>query len=233
MMTRFAALLAATCLLALVAACRTTPAGGPATSTVKPSPVGAGLSPAPTTTPAAPPTDGTPAPDDGQATQPVDDTSVEGGPTPTSESSPWPYTTPLPPSVPTLLDGTYTKVNPSTATPVPCRRCPDWLPEGGLWRLRFDRGVFRIAHATTGWRTVGSFTISGDQLLLFNDPTCHLEVGEYTWSLEEGLLRLEVIDDACAIALRAKNLTEQPWSACQPPNQEAAVSDHWPKPPGC
>ena len=28
-------------------------------------------------------------------------------------------------------------------------------------------------------------------------------------------------------------LTKQPWLSCQPPNPEAAISDHWIRPPGC
>lgn len=156
-----------------------------------------------------------------------------GLPSPTIESSPFPYTTPLPPPVRTALDGRYVKLDPIPGTPTPCRRCPDWKPEGGEWLLRFDQGVFRISHAVTGWRTVGSFTVSGDRLVLFNDPTCHREIGTYTWKLERGALTLEVVEDTCAIGLRAKNLTAMPWNACQPPNTEAAVTDHWPRPAGC
>ena len=62
------------------------------------------------------------------------------------EKQPHPYTTPLPESSPTVLDGTYAKIEPKEGTPVPCRRCPDYLPEGGVWRLHLDRGVYRIYH---------------------------------------------------------------------------------------
>lgn len=132
--------------------------------------------------------------------------------TATLESTPFPYTTPLPPLIPTLLDGIYTKFDPRPGTPVPCRRCPDYLPSGGEWRLQFDRGIYRISYAVTGWRSVGSFSISGDQLVLFNDPTCHKEVGVYKWKLDRDVLTLEVIEDPCAIELRAANLTNQPWT---------------------
>jgi hypothetical protein len=154
-------------------------------------------------------------------------------PTPTVQSSPYPYTTPLPPPTPTLLDGLYTKLDPKEGTPVPCRRCPDYAPEGGIWTLYLEKGLFRVFHTVTGWRSVGSFTVSGDRITLFNDPTCHQEVGLYAWTLEAGALTLKVIEDKCAIGLRAMNLTRQPWAACRPPSLEAAVSDHWQMPLGC
>lgn len=133
------------------------------------------------------------------------------GATPTLESTPFPYTTPLPPLVATPLDGVYRKIDPTPGTPVPCRRCPDYLPAPGEWRLQFDRGIYRIYYTGTSWRSVGSFTVDGDRLLIFNDPTCHELVGAYTWRLDGDMLTLEEIDDPCAIDLRALNLTTQPW----------------------
>ena len=35
-----------------------------------------------------------------------------------------------------------------------------------------------------------------------------------------------VIDDDCAIKLRALNLMEVPWNSCQPPGIEAANTEH-------
>jgi hypothetical protein len=46
-------------------------------------------------------------------------------------------------------------------------------------------------------------------------------------------LILNLAEDNCAIGLRAINLTKLPWLSCQPPNREAAITDHWPKPAGC
>jgi len=132
--------------------------------------------------------------------------------TPTSESTPFPYTTPLPPLVATPLDGVYTKIDPTPGTPVPCRRCPDYLPAPGEWRLQFDRGIYRIYYTGTSWRSVGSFTVDGDRLTIFNDPTCHEQVGTYTWKLDGDTLTLQEIDDPCAIHLRALSLTTQPWT---------------------
>jgi hypothetical protein len=152
---------------------------------------------------------------------------------PTSQSSPYPYTTPLPPPVATELDGIYAKIDPKQGTPVPCKRCPDYAPEGGAWHLSFDKGIYRVFHVPTGWRSVGSYTVSGNQVTLFNDPVCSDGVGMYRWIVENGELTLQEVKDSCAIHLRAANLTRQMWSSCEPPNVEAAVTDHWLKPAGC
>jgi len=149
------------------------------------------------------------------------------------QKTPFPHTAPFPPRVRTALDGTYTKFDPKKTPPVPCRRCPDYAPEGGIWRLNLDNGIFRIFHELTGWRSIGSFVVDGNRVQLFNDPCCIEVTGSYTWTLKEGRLRLHVIQDECAIGLRAKNLTKLPWMSCQAPSMEAGFSGHWDKPPGC
>ena len=149
------------------------------------------------------------------------------------QRTPFPYTMPLPPAKATSIDGTYTKFEPKEIPPVHCRRCPDYAPEGGIWKVNFSKGVFRIFHTVTGWKDMGSFILSGDQLILGNDPVCHEIIGVYQWKLEEGKLILNVIEDKCAIGLRAMNLTKLLWLSCRPPNLEAATTDHWPKPHGC
>jgi hypothetical protein len=157
------------------------------------------------------------------------------------QTMPHPYLLPLPTPRRTSLDGTYNKVELKETPPVHCLRCPDYAPEGGIWKLNLDKGTFRIIHEMTGWKSIGSYVVTRDrwtsgapdQLLLFNDPTCPDAIGLYTWRLDEGNLILEAIDDTCAIYLRAMNLTNLPWMSCQPPNIEAGITDHWPKPPGC
>ena len=149
------------------------------------------------------------------------------------QRSPFPYVLPLPEPRPTVVDGTYTKSVVAPAERVHCLRCPDYAPEGGLWKIRFDKGTFRIIHAETAWKSIGTFIVAGDRLLLANDPNCIDTIGLYTWRLEEGQLYLEAIDDPCAIKLRGLNLTQQPWRACRPPTIEAAITEHWPKPEGC
>jgi len=86
----------------------------------------------------------------------------------------------------------------------------------------------------TGWRSMGSYTVAGDRIAFFNDPVCPEFVGTYTWKLAEGKLTFQVIEDRCSASiLRAMNLTNLPWLSCQPPSTEAAITGHWPKPPGC
>jgi hypothetical protein len=149
------------------------------------------------------------------------------------QHTPVPWTTPLPPLEATVLDATYVKVNPRLATPFPCKRCPDYALEGGLWKFSLKEGVFRIYYTMNGWRSLGSYTVSGDRLYLFNDPYCNLDTGLYSWKLEDGELRLTEINDPCSQGLRAANLTDQPWLSCKPPTTEAKITDHWQKPTGC
>jgi hypothetical protein len=149
------------------------------------------------------------------------------------ERTPVAWTTPLPPLEPTVLDATYVKINPRLATPFPCRRCPDYALEGGLWKFSLSRGIFRIYYIMNGWRSLGSYNVSEDRLYLFNDPYCNWDTGVYTWKLEDGALILTEIDDPCSQGLRAANLVDQPWLSCIPPNVEVMITDHWQKPKGC
>jgi len=149
------------------------------------------------------------------------------------QRQPFPYRRELPAPERTSMDGTYTKLDPKKDPQVPCRRCPDYAPEGGIWKIQFDKGTFRIIHMSSGWKSIASFTLEGDRLLLFNDPVCHETTGIYAWKAEEGQIVFRAIEDECAIRLRALNLTKQPWLSCRPPNTEAATTGHWPEPPGC
>ncbi len=149
------------------------------------------------------------------------------------ERRPFAYTAPLPAPEVTAVDGTYAKTEARESEHVHCLRCPDYLPESGVWKLFLDRGVFRIYYPTTGWRSIGSYRVEGERLIVFNDPNCPDVTGTYRWERDERRLSLAAVDDSCSIGLRAANLTSVPWEACRPPNQEAGVTDHWPKPEGC
>jgi hypothetical protein len=146
---------------------------------------------------------------------------------------PYPHTAPLPPQVATPLDGRYVRFDPRTQERVPCRRCPPYPPEGGAWVLEFDRGVFRVYHPRTGWRTLGSYSVDGDRVTLFNDPQCHRAVGNFAWVHTDDGLHFRLLEDDCELGTRAKNFTAQAWESCQPPNHEAGVTGHWPLPEGC
>lgn len=150
------------------------------------------------------------------------------------QKTPVAYGTPLPAPVPSALDGTYAKLDPSWPQWWLCKRCADYRDAGGLWKVQFDRGVMRIFYEITGWKGIASFTVSGDRLTIFNDPWCPDETGQYTWVLENGQLNLSVIKDACSFGLRAKNLTKQPWPSCSPPDEAADNADaEWQSPVGC
>ena len=148
------------------------------------------------------------------------------------EREPYPYTIPLL-SKQTVLDGTYVKKAKKEGEIVPCRRCPDWIPYPGIWKLNLNKGTYRIYHEATGWKNIGTYIVADNRIILANDPCCIKGVGVYEWKFEERELIFKVIDDDCAIKLRALNLTEVPWNSCQPPNIEAAITEHWPKPRGC
>ncbi len=149
------------------------------------------------------------------------------------QKEPYPFSTPLPLQNNTPIDGFYAKVESKEGTPVPCKRCPDYLPEGGVWKLHLDQGAYRVFHEYTGWRSLGSFALDGDHLTLFNDPTCPHTTGHYTWQMHDNALTLDIIEDDCQVNRRARTFANIPWPACQPKDTEAAISDHWPKSPGC
>jgi hypothetical protein len=142
--------------------------------------------------------------------------------------TPVPYSSPLPSSDKTPLDGTYTYFDPNPPQWWVCLRCADYRPGGGIWRMQFDRGIMRIYYEVTGWRSLASYTVSGDLLSLFNDPYCKDMTGEYKWKLADGKLGLEVVDDPCSFQLRGKNLSGGTWVAC--PADEATNTE---QPRGC
>jgi len=146
---------------------------------------------------------------------------------------PYPFARPLPPPEVTGIDGTYVKVEASGQVHWPCRRCPDFKPEDGLWRVSFGRGVFHIYYPTGDWASTSSYAVSGDRLELFNDPSCIDVIGRYLWRLDRGQLVLTVEDDPCAIELRAWNLTNLPWHSCALPGDESSEADTWHPPEGC
>lgn len=130
------------------------------------------------------------------------------------EQTPVAYTTSLPASVATPLDGTYAKIDQSQPQWWLCLRCADYRPAGGIWKLQFDKGVMRIYYEVTGWKSIASYEVVGERLTLFNDPYCHNEVGEYTWRIEDGNLKLDAVQDSCSFELRPQNLSAQPWVNC-------------------
>jgi hypothetical protein len=185
-----------------------------------------------TSAPAPIPSKATPAPTNSPENEPATPTPVDRW-SELAQRTPYPYSTPLPAAETTVLDGIYTKADPRQADHIPCKRCPAYPPGGGVWKLSLDKGIFRVYHQLTGWVTIGSFAVAGDQIEFFNDPHCFQDTGVYRWRLDDGSLTLTTVEDDCGVYLRAQNLEAFPWESCQPPSTEAAITNHWPVPPGC
>lgn len=149
------------------------------------------------------------------------------------QRTPYPYIIPLADDIPTVVDGVYVKLETKATPPIPCRRCPDYKPEGGFWKLSLRRGVYRIFYEPGGWKSIGTFLIIGDRILLVNDPVCPALTGVYRWRLKDGNFIFSTVEDRCSAGLRAQNFSNLPWQSCIPPSIEAAGSDHRPKPDGC
>lgn len=143
----------------------------------------------------------------------------------------YPFTTPLPPAESSPIDGTYVKFDPKVATPIPCRRCPDYMNEGGVWKLSFDKGTFRIYHVVTAWRGIGSFTVDGNELVVFNDPKCPDLIGRYTWRKVDDGLALNTIEDHCAADMRSHNFEQMVWQSC--PDEDNPDQAEGQSPKGC
>lgn len=154
--------------------------------------------------PASPPASETPSPAPGSAWERL------------LQRTPNPYTTPLPPAEEGPADGWYAKFDPNPPQYWACKRCADYRPTGGVWWLQLDRGIMRLYYAVTEWAISASYAVDAERMTLFNDGVCPDAIGEYTWRRDEIGLSLSVIDDPCAIGLRAENLTRQPWRSCEP-----------------
>lgn len=147
--------------------------------------------------------------------------------------TPIPYTTPLAEAAASPIDGTYVKIDPSPPQWWSCRRCADYRLSGGIWKLQFDKGVMRILYDVTGWHSLASFTVQGDQLTIYNDPYCPQEVGLYRWQLVGEALDLQAVQDACAFRLRGENISRQEWTACSETELSAGVGNNQQVPAGC
>lgn len=102
----------------------------------------------------------------------------------------------------------------------------------------------------------GRLATDGTEVTVSDDPACPDADGRYAADLGDtdryGLLpqyraetlRLSLIEDPCAEGARARALTAVAWvlrtsarpgiyGVCDPPNEEAAITGHWPAPTGC
>jgi hypothetical protein len=132
-------------------------------------------------------------------------------------SEPYPFTTPIPPLEPTAVDGTYTRslTRAQGAQPyIPCRRCAPYRLHPGVAVVELKAGRYHVTHEVAHFTAGGHFVVQGDRLVLFNDPNCSHVRGTYRWSLHDGILRLEPLEDPCPFdLLRARYFAAAPWDA--------------------
>lgn len=134
------------------------------------------------------------------------------------EKEPYPFSSPPPPVEPTAVDGTYTRsVSEELAwAPGKCRRCPPYRLEPGRETLVFDSGRYFVNHHPPGFRSRGHFTESDHQIVLFNDANCIGFEGIYNWSIENGRLYLEAVEDDCPYTqLRQRFLMAKAWNVAR------------------
>jgi hypothetical protein len=130
----------------------------------------------------------------------------------TDPNEPYPFTTPVPPRVPTPVDGTYIRTYEAGTKPIPCRRCAPYRLDRGVADLELRAGRYRLVHEANAFTASGHFVIRGDRFELFNDPTCPEVRGVYRWRVDGGALHLQAVRDHCAFdLLRARYLSAAPW----------------------
>jgi hypothetical protein len=152
----------------------------------------------------------------------------------TTPDEPYPFVTPVPGLTPTEIDGIYSR--------------PITVPSStgaGYSTLTLRSGRFALVDRDRGRETGGHYFLSGGHVVLVNDPTCPDGRGAYRWWYgADGALELGLILDLCAGGARADELVDGPWALkvalgdgrrgyCQPPNPEAGITDHWPRPSDC
>ena len=84
--------------------------------------------------------------------------------------------------------------------------------------LELSEGRFFIAHRAPGkpdssqFSSRGHFTLSGEEITLFNDANCPATRGRYRWTVDDGMLSFQVLEDPCPFSdLRQRFLTAMPW----------------------
>jgi len=145
--------------------------------------------------------------------------AAAGGPIPDWRSNPdepYPFSRPVPPLVPTRLDGLFdrtpTETYPGGVRPH-CTRCQPYPPDAGRSTLTLDRGRYRVEHVRPTYRSGGHFAVAGTHITFFNDPECGSVRGVYRWKLVAGRLTLSTLFDPCGFDQRARDLTDAVWES--------------------
>jgi hypothetical protein len=162
---------------------------------------------------------------------------------PVTELPPWekpyPFTEPVPPEEPTVLDGTYLRVvsledagGPKLGLPIRCFRCIPFRLDAGVSTLILHEGAYYLHHHLSGFRTKGHYLLHGDRLELANDANCPQTRGTYRWNRSGRRVTFSAIDDPCPFdTLRARDLEFGPWTlvnACV-----YRLQNLWPAALGC
>jgi hypothetical protein len=151
---------------------------------------------------------------DGATTSPQPSPSGDPDLWRTDPSEPYAFVTPVPPLAPTPIDGTYRRDFRQGSDPIPCARCAPFRLDRGEATLELREGRYRVVQEASRFSSEGHYLVDGSRLILFNDPNCPDTRGLYTWSLDEGALKLQVVEDPCAFdLLRARYLAAAPWLA--------------------
>jgi len=117
----------------------------------------------------------------------------------THPEEPYPFTQPVPLPLVTTADGIFV-------------RTPDGSsPDAGTSTLRLVRGRFELLHDVPPSRATGHYAIAGDRITFLNQPVCGRTLGEYRWSIVDGVLHLELLSDSCAGGQRGRDLTAGTW----------------------
>jgi hypothetical protein len=145
--------------------------------------------------------------------------ALASGPIPdwrTNPAEPYPFTTPVPPLVATVIDGSYdrppTETFPGGKRPH-CTRCQPYPPDGGRSVLTLDRGRYYLEQVTPAYRATGHYVVTGNHITLFNDPECSKVRGVYRWRVADGQLTLTTLFDLCGFGQRSRDLTDAVWTA--------------------
>ncbi|MPZ68827.1 MAG: hypothetical protein GEU71_04790 [Actinobacteria bacterium] len=136
----------------------------------------------------------------------------------TDAREPYPFTTPIPDREATAIDGLYRREVSFEEVPMaaPCRRCPPYRIYPGGATLEFTEGRFHIADEESVFGSSGHYRVDGDELTLFNDLVCPALEVTYEWTVEDGVLTLDIPHDPCAFDnLRGRYLTKYAWPVAE------------------
>jgi hypothetical protein len=166
------------------------------------------------------------------------DAGIGLGDLPPSEL-PYPYTKPVPPQTPTLLDGAYVRIipikrlgPPILALPLQCLRCIPFRITAGVATLILYQGRYFLHDQLSDFKALGFYVIHGRRVTFYDDPNCPTDRGVYRWSESGSNLHLEVFHDPCPFdELRAQDLTAFKWTAFD--HCLLKFVDLWPGQLGC